>query len=89
MVLNARVDDMHQTSRVKEKDVLMRLSDFYQCQFRTNNVRGATLANAYILFVVQYMREGDRTGKGGFSELQAGRTVAKPVSPHPNHKRKK
>jgi hypothetical protein len=81
---NARVDDMHQTSRVNEKDVLMRLWDFYKCQLLTNNVRGPTLANAYILFE-QYRRDGDGTGQRSFSELKAGRTVAKTVFPRPKH----
>jgi hypothetical protein len=84
--LNAKVNDMHQISRANEKDVRMRLWDFNRHQTQTNNVRGATLANAYIMFE-QYLREGDGTGKGGFSELKAGRTVAKTVFPRPKQTR--
>jgi hypothetical protein len=80
--LNAKVNDMHLTSRVSEKDVQKRLWDFHLHQSQTKNVRDATLANAYIMFE-QYLREGDGTGKVGFSELKAGRTVVKTVFPRP------
>jgi hypothetical protein len=49
---------MHQTSHVNEKDVLiMHLWEFHQNQLQANNVRGATLATAYIMF--EYLSEGD------------------------------
>jgi hypothetical protein len=64
-----------------------RLWEFRKHQVQTKNVRGATLANAYILFE-QYLCIGNGDGKGGFSLLKAGRTVAKTVFPRPQQTRK-
>jgi hypothetical protein len=85
--LNARVDDMHHTSSVHEQDVRTRLWEFHKHQVQTKNVRGSILANAYIL-LEQYLRDGNSDGKGGFSLLKAGRTVAKTVIPRSQHTRK-
>jgi hypothetical protein len=79
---------MHHTSSVHEQDVRnTRLWEFHKHQVQTKNVRGATLANAYIL-LEQYLRNGNGDGKGGFSLLKAGRTVAKTVFPRSQHTRK-
>jgi hypothetical protein len=56
--------------------VRTRLHDFKVSQEKTANVKGAILANTFFKFE-EYVRLGDGDGKGGYSELKAGRIIAK------------
>ena len=72
----AWVHDMDQNAGLCEKDLRTRLWDFKISQEKTANVKGAILANAYLKFE-EYLRLGAGDGTRGFSELKAGRIVAK------------
>jgi hypothetical protein len=78
--LNARVDDMHRELAVQAKPVRQRLWDFYESQVKLGNAKGITLGNVYIKYE-EYLREGYGDGKGGFSDLKAGRIIASTVFP--------
>jgi hypothetical protein len=74
--LIARDHEKAQNSRVSKHDVRARLHDFKVSQEKTANVKGAILANTFLKFE-EYVRLGDGDGKGGYSELKAGRIIAK------------
>jgi hypothetical protein len=85
--LRARINDMHLQAGSPTKDVRERLWDFKASQEKLGNTKAALLANAYIIFE-QYLRQGDGQGVGGFSELKAGRIIAKTVFPRSKYARK-
>jgi hypothetical protein len=74
--LIARDHPNDENSAVSKHDVRTRLHDFKVSQEKTANVKGAILANTFLKFE-EYVRLGDGDGKGGYSELKAGRIIAK------------
>ncbi len=85
--LNSRVDNMLRQPAVEAKSVREQLWDFKESQMRLGDAKGIIMGNAYIKFE-EYLREGYGDGKGGFSELTAGRVIAKTVFPRAKNTRK-
>ena len=86
-VLHGRVNNMDPKLCVQAKSVKDRLWEFRRNQEKTLNIKGALLATAYLKFD-EYLRLGNDDGKGGFSELRAGRLVATSFFPRPQQARK-
>jgi hypothetical protein len=85
--LNTGVDSMHQLMGLATKSVRERLWEFKENQERLLNPKGIIMGNAYIKFE-EYLREGNGDSTGGFSELKAGRIIAKTVFPRGKKTRK-
>jgi hypothetical protein len=87
--LIAQRNDIGPNSGSVIKDVRSRLFEYKENQEKTGNAKGAVLANVYLKFE-EYLRLGgvDSSHPRGFSELKAGRLVAKTMFPRAKLTRK-